>query len=156
MPRLITKPVFTLPLIAASALALCYSAHHANARPQSPPLTRSKLIGTWRVVSYKYGKMAHFAPWPKSRVMLKHMTPTGFVMVTYDARTGQVQRVAGGTYTVQGNSYQENIQYGLGADIKGLIGKPQRFTDEATATQWHHRGRISQGEQIEEFWTRVP
>lgn len=98
MTGLNAKTVATLPLIALVVPVLGYHAHRAQARPQTQGLTRSKLIGTWRVASYKYGKMAHFAPWPKARVMLKHITPTGFTMVTYDARTGAVQRVAGGTY----------------------------------------------------------
>ncbi|MBV9868040.1 MAG: hypothetical protein JO316_22005 [Abitibacteriaceae bacterium] len=144
------KPALPLALLAVAQCQIM-----AQAKPSSQGIKTSQLIGTWRVVSLKYGRMTNFKPWPQTSVMLKHITPSHWSMVTYDAKSGQVTRVAGGTYLLKGNVYQENVQYGLGRDIKGLIGKPQIFNDQVTATRWHHTGRLSQGERIEELWVRV-
>lgn len=116
---------------------------------------KGKLAGSWRIASYKYGDMAKFVNWPANQIMLKHVTPTHFTWVTYDAKTGAVTRMGGGTYSWNGNIYRENLQYGLGADVKGLVGKPQIFTGKVTETRWNHSGTLSQGEKIEEIWERV-
>lgn len=63
------------------------------------------------------------------------MTATHFTWATYDAKTGIVSRMAGGTYSFKGNEYVENLQYGMGADVTSLIGKPQKFTDQVDAMQ---------------------
>lgn len=149
--------VAILPLLLSAALV---SGQHPERTQADAPLTdkvdnKGNLVGSWRIVSYKYGNMAKFASWPKDQVMLKHITPTHFTWVTYDAKTGVVARMGGGTYSWNGNTYRENLQYGLGADVKGLVGKPQIFTGKVTETRWNHSGTLSQGEKIEEVWERV-
>lgn len=127
----------------------------ASPSPKSAAATLSDLMGTWRIVSYKYGDEAKFTAWPKDQVMLKHMTATHFTWATYDAKTGKVSRMAGGTYSFKNNEYVENLQYGMGDDVTALIGKPQKFTDQVDGAQWHHSGLLSQGLKIEEKWERV-
>lgn len=145
-----------LPLL-FSVLAVSQTPNRVQASPSPKAVTAtsSDLIGTWRIISYKYGDEAKFTDWPKDQVMLKHMTATHFTWVTYDAKTGKVGRMAGGTYSWKGNEYVENLQYGMGDDVTDLIGKPQKFTDRIEGTQWHHSGLLSQGLKIEEKWERV-
>lgn len=154
MKSMIVRAV--LPLL-FSVLAVSQNPNRVQAAPDPKvaAATPNSLIGTWRIVSYKYGDDAKFTDWPKNQVMLKHMTATHFTWATYDAKTGIVSRMAGGTYSYKGNEYVENLQYGMGADVTALIGKPQKFTAQVDATQWHHSGLLSQGLKIEEKWERV-
>ena len=78
----------------------------------------SQLIGTWKLVSAKYGGQE--AGFPVGMTMLKHVTPEQFMWARYDA-DGQVLAAAGGTYEVKGEAYAESPRYGLGADFDGVF-----------------------------------
>ncbi len=134
--------------------------------PSTPALSKAaqgKIEGTWRMVSFKYGGMVSFRYGGEGallkvgadRVMLKHITPGHFTWVDYNAKTKQVSRMAGGTFTLKSDGYQETVEYGSGPDIQALLGKGQVFNDQITATRWHHQGHLSTGLKIEENWERV-
>ncbi len=86
--------------------------------------------------------------------MVKHITPTHFMWVTYDGE-GKVTRTAGGTYTLKGEDYVENPEYGLGADFETIKGKAQTFKCKVDGNKWHHDGQLSNGLTIEEIWERI-
>ena len=86
--------------------------------------------------------------------MVKHITPTHFTWLAYDA-DGKVTRVAGGTYTLKGDDYEEKPEYGLGTDFEVIRGKPQSFTCKIDGNNWHHDGRLSNDLTVEEIWERV-
>lgn len=115
----------------------------------------SRIEGTWRTVSYRYGDDKKLTMLEPGRAMLKHMTPTHFTWVDYKAKTRKVTRMAGGTYTLKGNAYRETLDYGSGLDITALLGKPQLFSDRIEGDKWHHQGTLSIGLKIEENWERV-
>src|SRR5258707_9387602 len=59
---------------------------------KSETRAENKLVGTWKLLSAKYGgKEAQF---PEGNSMLKHVTPTQFMWVTYD-KDGKVTLAAG-------------------------------------------------------------
>ena len=59
--------------------------------PKGEDPAQGKLVGTWKLVSAKYnGQDFRF---PEGATMLKHITPTQFMWVTYDA-DGNVTRAA--------------------------------------------------------------
>ncbi len=59
------------------------------------------VIGTWKLVSARYGDQA--LDLTLLGTTLKHVTPTGFVWLSYDATTSVVSRTAEGTYTLKGD-----------------------------------------------------
>ena len=114
---------------------------------------RAKLIGTWKLVSAKYGGQAQDPP--NSDVMLKHVTPAGFTWLSYKKDSGEVYRSAGGTYTLKGDSYTEKVVYGLGDDFQQIKNAEHPFTCKIDGDKWQHNGKLAGGLTIEEVWERV-
>ncbi len=111
-----------------------------------------QVIGTWKMVSARFGDreidMATFG------VTLKHITPTGFVWVSYDSQTKVVSRAAGGAYTLKGDQYEELPQYGFGPDFEVIRDKPQSFRVRIEGSKLYQSGSLSNGLKIEEVWER--
>src|SRR5262249_33608832 len=80
----------------------------------------NKLVGTWKLVSGKYG--GRDFKLPEGTTMLKHVTPTQFTWVTYD-KDGKVFRMAGGSCTLKGDRYEETPEYGISSDFDLIKGK---------------------------------
>jgi hypothetical protein len=119
--------------------------------PKAEKTAQGKLVGTWRLVSAKYdGQEFKF---PEGTTMIKHITPTQFMWVTYDA-DGKITRAAGGSYTLKGEEYVENPEYGLGQDFDIIKGKAQSFRCKVDGSKWQHDGKLSNGLTIEEVWER--
>ena len=110
------------------------------------------LVGTWKLVSAKYGG-SDFT-FPEGTTTVKHVTPTQFMWATYDGE-GTVSRAAGGRYTLKGETYEETPEYGISADFDVVKGKPQTFKWKVKGNKWYHDGKLSNGQTIEEVWERV-
>jgi hypothetical protein len=122
----------------------------AIADPKAGP--ENKLIGTWKLVSAKYDGEA--VTFPEGFTTVKHVTPTQFMWASY-GKDGKVIRAAGGSYSLQGNVYEETPEYGVGKDFDGIKGKAQTFKLNLWSNRWHHTGKLSNGLTIEEVWERV-
>ena len=127
--------------------AMCLAADD----PADAPLG-DRLIGTWKLVSAKYGGQDF--EFPEGTTMLKHVTPAQFMWATYD-EDGTVSRAAGGTYTLKGDRYTEAPEYGSGEDFKVVKGGAHAFQCEIDGNTWRHNGELSNGLTIEEVWERV-
>jgi hypothetical protein len=114
--------------------------------------TPHPLVGTWRVVSAKYG--GQDVPRRAGYVTVKHVTPTQFMWASYGP-DGKVTRAVGGSYTVKGAEYVETPEYGLSADFDVIKGKAQTFTWKIDGNKWFHTGKLSNGLTVEEVWERV-
>ena len=140
--------------VAAAALlvgmACAYSV--SVGKEEAAKADASQLIGTWKLVSAKYGGQE--AGFPVGMTMLKHVTPEQFMWARYDA-DGQVLAAAGGTYEIKGEAYAELPKYGLGADFDGIKGKSHPFTWKVEGRKWHHRGKLAEGLTIDDVWERV-
>lgn len=69
------------------------------------------LTGTWGLKSSRWGdRPEQTAPDASPVLKQKHFTGTHFCAVTYN-ESGTVMQVIGGTYTLNGNVYLENIEY---------------------------------------------
>jgi hypothetical protein len=128
----------------------------AGACPADEPKGEAKpqveLVGTWKLISARYGGQEH--RFPAGTTTLKHVTPTQFMWATYDA-DGKVTRAAGGGYTLAGEDYEETPEYGLSQDFEVIRGKPQSFRCKVEGSRWHHEGKLSNGLTIDEVWERV-
>jgi hypothetical protein len=137
--------------IAGLALAALFTLVESHAVAEKPK-TENKLVGTWKLVSAKYGGQE--AKFPEGHVMLKHVTPTQFMWATYD-NDGKVYRAAGGGYTLKGEDYAETPEYGMGDDFNGIKGQTHSFRWKIEKNKWYHTGKLSDGLTIEEVWERV-
>ena len=124
----------------------------AIARPAPEATLQERLIGTWRLVSARYG--GEDQKFPEGTTTLKHVTPAQFMWASYGA-DGTVTRAAGGTYSLKGDVYEETPQYGLSADFDTIRGKAQMFKCAIDGDRWHHVGKLSNGLTIDEVWERV-
>ena len=124
----------------------------SRARPKE---TGTKLEGTWTVLSIKYGIDKEFSSFPKDKGHIKLLTPTHFMWVVYDVATKKVESSAGGTYSLDGNTYREQIDFASG-EVEALVGKPQIFTTKLDGDTWSLAGTLSNGLKIEEVWKRIP
>ena len=114
---------------------------------------RASLVGTWKMVSGKYGGQE--SDLPRDSVTLKHVTPVGFVFLSYEKDTGKMTRSGGGTYTLKGETYTETVEYGLGDDFEVIKNASHAFTCRIDGDKWHHDGKLANGLTIEEVWERV-
>src|SRR5260221_10548544 len=103
-------------LLMTAAIALVPPATQALGEE---PKSENKLVGTWKLVSAKYGTREFKLP--EGSTMLKHITPVQFMWVTSD-KDGRVTRAAGGDYTLRGDDYVEHPAYGMSSDFLVIKG----------------------------------
>jgi hypothetical protein len=145
------KPASIVLLAFSVVVALAGRGSAADEKSQEGKL-QDKIIGSWKLVSSKYGGQDF--RFPEGTTMIKHVTPTQFMWVTYD-KDGHVTRAAGGTYTLKGDSYEEAPEYGLSEDFEIIKGKTHKFKCQITGNTWHHDGQLNNGQTIEEVWERL-
>src|SRR6266480_2734236 len=81
----------------------------------------SQLDGTWELVSGQ--------PLPKGARDIKIISAGHFIFVAYHTENGKPLYTGGGTYTLNGSSYTEHMDF-ASDEISGagLVGKDQKFT----------------------------
>jgi hypothetical protein len=114
--------------------------------------SQNKLVGTWRLVSAKYGGQEF--RFEEGVTTVKHVTTSQFMWASYD-KDGKVTRAAGGDYTLSGEVYEETPKYGISGDFDVIKGKPQTFKWKIEGNKWYHNGKLSNGLTIDEVWERV-
>ena len=144
----ITRTMFLVTAVSCAVAA----AHAVAEEKKTDAKGENKLVGTWKLVSAKYG--GNEFKFPEGQTMVKHVTPTQFMWATYN-QDGKVTRAAGGRYTLQGEDYAETPEYGIGSDFDMIKGKAHTFKWKIDGNKWHHNGKLSNGVTIEEVWERV-
>ena len=114
----------------------------------------SELIGTWELVSTKYGDAKEFSDAPKDETARKFITPTHFIWARYDPKTKTISNSMGGTYTLTGSDYVEMPEFAF-KGMERFTGKAQKFTLKIEGDKWIQSGVLSNGNKIEEIWRRV-
>ena len=114
----------------------------------------SPLVGTWEIVSVKYGNATTFSDPPADRKSVKFVTPTHFIWIWVNPKTGQVSNSMGGRYKHEGDSYVETVEFAM-PRMEVYVGKDQKFTAKLEGDKWIHSGVLSEGQKIEEIWKRV-
>jgi hypothetical protein len=122
---------------------------------REPGSTRRRvpLEGAWRVVGVKSEGEEDYQKVDYGQYKL--VVDGHFLWASYDRATGEVFRTAGGTYTVEQDSYTERLEYANSEDLRALIGADQKFTWKVQGDQWYHTGRLSNGVRIDELWERA-
>ena len=114
----------------------------------------SSHLGTWRLLSTKYGEVTEFTNYPDTSKRLKLITATHFTWLEVENANKMVRSSAGGTYTFNSGEYTETIEF-AGEGMEAFLGKPQKFTIRIDGDTLHQSGQLSNGLKIEEKWTRV-
>jgi len=114
---------------------------------------RGKLVGTWKMKSMTINGEKNDLP--ETAVTYKHVTPGGFVWLSYAKDTGEMFRAGGGTWTIAGDAYTEKIEYGLGGDLSQIKNGSHVFKCRIEGDTWYHVGKLADGTTIDEQWTRV-
>ena len=138
--------------LCAAALCLCVASLRGEAPAKAADL-RSALIGTWKTTSMKVDGQNRTMP--DAVVTYKHVTPDGFTWLSYRKDTGAVFRCAGGTWTLQGDVYTENVEYGFGPDYAVIKNASHPFTCKIEGDTWHHTGNLANGMKVDEVLVRV-
>ena len=136
----------------AVIIALAITATARPAEQKADAKSVHKLVGTWKLISAKYG--GEESKFPEGVTTVKHVTPTQFMWATYD-KDGTVTRAAGGAYTLKGEVYEETPEYGISSDFDLIKGKAQTFKWKVEGNKWYHNGKLSNGLTIDEVWERV-
>ena len=140
MPRSIRFLIATgLALITLMAIGA------ADDKPQPEKAHRGPLEGTWEHT---------FEDAPQHR-QVKIINQTHFVWVTYVREDGRPLLLAGGTYTFDGKTYKEKVEFGGPGLPAELVGKEQTFTAELEGDKWTHSGTLSNDFRVREIWRRV-
>ena len=121
---------------------------------QRPAKSNDSHLGTWQVVSTKYGDAKDMSDYPKERGHLKMITATHFIWVDYDRATKKISSSAGGTYKLRDGAYTETIEF-VGDGMEKYLGKEQKFTIRIDGDKLFQSGQLSDGLKIEEVWQRV-
>ena len=114
---------------------------------------RTALVGTWRMKSMKVNGQVNTLP--DRGVTYKHVTPGGFTWLSYEKDSGRIFRAAGGSYTLEGDTYTESIEYGMSDDFDVIKNASHPFKCRIEGDTWYHAGKLSNGTTIDEVWTRV-
>jgi hypothetical protein len=146
------RPI-TATVLFALGTALAFAAARSTAdEPKGEVKPENKLLGTWKLVSAKYGGKE--VPSPEGTTRLKHVTSSQFMWLVHD-KDGKAQAGWGGTYTLKAEAYIEIPEYGVEGVPDEYKGKPQEFKWKIEDKKWYHTGKLSTGLTIEEVWERV-
>ncbi|PYJ86984.1 MAG: hypothetical protein DME22_03145 [Verrucomicrobia bacterium] len=114
----------------------------------------SPIVGTWELVSEKWGDAKEFTDPPAERKSIKFITPTHWIWVWVDPKTKKITNSMGGTYKYAGDSYIEIPEFAF-EGMGSYVGKEQKFTVKIEGDKWIHSGVLSAGQKLEEIWKRV-
>jgi hypothetical protein len=132
------KIIFAIALTTGFLALSCTNGHNAK---------KGQLDGTWQLISGQ--------PLPKGARDIKIISGGHFIFVAYDTETGKPLYTGGGSYTLNGSSYTEHIDFASDQIAAGLIGKDQPFTVKADGDTFTQTGTLSNGKGLSETWKRV-
>lgn len=129
---------------------ICILLHTLTASAETKP----SIVGTWKLVSTKYGDAKEHTAYTGSSTRTKIINPTHFVWLEVQNDTKNVMSSAGGKYTFIRGAYTETIDF-AGQGMEPYLGKPQKFTIHIKGDKLTQSGELSDGLKIEEVWERV-
>jgi hypothetical protein len=118
----------------------------AGPRVEDGP-ARNKVEGTWEHT---------FENQPRLK-QIKVINQDHFIWVTYDRETKRPVFSAGGTYTLDGDSYTEQVEFGLFgvAAFQDAVGKEHPYDIKIVGNTMTVIDTPTQGQKLREVWRRV-
>ncbi len=110
------------------------------------------LAGAWlinsRIVDGLPQGMDPFSP----RKTMKILSGTRFQWIAFNTETGDFHGTGGGTYTTEDGKYTESIEFFSRDNTR--VGASLEFNYEMVNGDWHHSGKSSKDNPIDETWGR--
>lgn len=114
------------------------------------------IKGTWRTISYQYGKEQKVTN-KENEMTYKMFTGSRWSSNSFDKKTKQIGGIGGGAYTINGDQYQETVEY-YSWD-SSVCGKKFTFTMTIENGMLHQSGFMEwKGDPkylIDEWYVRV-
>ena len=110
-----------------------------------------ELSGAWLIT----GKMDNDqmrVMTPGARRTMKILSGTRFQWIAYNIETKEFSGTGGGTYTTENGKYTENILF-FSRD-NNRVGSKLQFDFSLEDGNWRHKGMSSNGNPINEVWTK--
>ncbi len=113
--------------------------------------TNGNFVGTWSLQSYKDAVDSIWSEYPSFVGYQKVVTPTHFIWTQYNAEGDEIMALGGGTYSVQGDQYEEYNDYSFPAPVSAS-GVTGTFTfNMAASDQWQISGERTHDEGSEDL-----
>jgi hypothetical protein len=141
-------------LVAATIISLALTTIPGAEAPGAAKVPATALVGTWVMVSTKYGDATESSPPPENLKAMKFITPTHFIWAHFDPKTKKITNSMGGTYSLNGSTYTEKPEFAF-EGMEEFVSKEQKFTAKIEGDKWIHSGELSNGVNLEEVWRRV-
>jgi hypothetical protein len=109
---------------------------------------RKGLVGTWNCVLKDRPEQF------KDVMHIKHITPTHWTWVTYDAKEMKVMATAGGTWTLEGANYKEKCAFS-GIGYEHLRGKEFAYTLKFDGDELSMKSAPGTAIDVDEVWKRM-
>lgn len=116
--------------------------------PRAVSASPKGVFGTWELVSGEINGQ------PVTGKHVKMISARHFMWVIYDPKTMKTQGAGSGTYTLNGDSYVEHIEFFDVPGVQGMIGADAKFTVKVngdTLTQEGTAGTAS----VKEMYKRL-
>lgn len=112
----------------------------------------SPLAGTWRITE-RVTPQGEKVTIPKgARKTLKYLSGKYFQWAAINPETKEFFGTGGGTYTLENGKYTEKINFFSRDSTR--VGLTLTFDCEVNGNQWHHTGKSSTGNRVDEIWTK--
>jgi hypothetical protein len=112
---------------------------------QTAGRAEESLVGSWECVSPEL---------PAEYRHIKHITPTHFTWVTYHRTDMAPLGVAGGTWSREGDTYKERIDFAT-EGVRQLRGKQFTFTIKLEGDKWFLKSTPGSELAVDEVWKRT-
>jgi hypothetical protein len=143
---------FLITLLIASVVG--FTSFRSPDSGSEKKLKKQDISGTWKLESYRYGNSSSkFISASADRPRVKLITDNGFQWSSYDVSTKRITESAGGSYTLEGDSYTEILEYGF--NMEPYVGTQSNFKIKVEDDMLFLTGKLSTGYPIEEVWQRV-
>ncbi len=121
---------------------------------------KNAVEGTWELVSAKYTSPDTTYLYPKSEFdhVIKIIGKTHFLFISQDTSRIESYDFGGGTYTLEGDTYTENIVF---FKYPGFIGQSISYNNQIEGDNWVMTGPLNKKENedfkwaMHEVWKRI-
>jgi hypothetical protein len=128
-------------------LALIFASFSLAVLAQDPSHPAADLTGTWIML----GKPGEAPDTPAKGAGIKVISGKRWLVTQAHAETGHILVRHGGTFTVNGDSYAEHVEY-ANSSTQDLVGRNFTFTFKLDSDRLT---LIGQGNPWQEVWKRV-
>ena len=140
------KRLLTVIGTAALVIATIVWAQSRTSAADAP----NRIIGTWQLVSGEVGGQDSLG----NSTEIKMISAKHFMWISYDKSKMKTTGAGSGSYSLNGNTYTEHIEFIDVSGGEGLAGTDAVFTVKADGNTLTQTGEIK-GTPLKEVWKRV-